>query len=180
MKRRLLNVLTALSLLLCVAAVGLWALGEVWPSDFIVARGGRIVHFGVHAGRLQLSQAGGHYQNRPLTWLPYGTQVWIGGENIPEAKWSAGIVRGWYGPAHGAYYGDGSLGTLDSYARYWSCETHPAAPVLLAAALPVVSLRSYRRRHSRITRDLCPRCRYDIRATPGRCPECGTEAGGVG
>lgn len=174
-RRRLLNLLTALSVLICVAAIGFWALGEVWPSDFVVAWGGRIVHIGIHAGRLQLSQAGGHYENRRLTWLPYGTQVEIGGESIPEAKWSAGIAWGWYGRAHGAYYGDGSLGTLDSYARYWSFETHPAALALVAAALPVVSLHSYRRCHSRITRGLCPRCGYDLRATLDRCPECGAE-----
>ena len=52
------------------------------------------------------------------------------------------------------------------------------AVVLTAAVLPVLWLRGRRRRHQAAryaAADLCPRCAYDLRASPGRCPECGAE-----
>jgi hypothetical protein len=48
-------------------------------------------------------------------------------------------------------------------------------------AVAVLRLGRYLWRRQRQRRGLCPRCGYDLSATPGRCPECGTvPAGGEG
>ena len=51
---------------------------------------------------------------------------------------------------------------------------------VVTGVLPAAWLR--RRRRERRTRllGLCPRCGYDLRATPGRCPECGKVPAGGG
>jgi hypothetical protein len=56
-------------------------------------------------------------------------------------------------------------------APWWSLVLATAA---LPAAWAVVAWRRWRR----IEPGHCPRCGYDMRATPQRCPECGAEARG--
>jgi hypothetical protein len=46
----------------------------------------------------------------------------------------------------------------------------------LFAMPPAVWFQRYRVRRKRIRQGLCVKCGYDLRATPGRCPECGHEA----
>jgi hypothetical protein len=59
---------------------------------------------------------------------------------------------------------------------------HWSFPALIIACviggLAVLRL-AYRRRENdmRKAQGLCLKCGYDLRATPGRCPECGAERG---
>ncbi len=46
-------------------------------------------------------------------------------------------------------------------------------PTVLFAVLPTLALIRLRRRRKRRRLGLCSRCGYDLRASTGRCPECG-------
>jgi hypothetical protein len=49
-------------------------------------------------------------------------------------------------------------------------------PLVLSLVLPAFWLWSWRRRRLRIPVGKCPKCGYDMRATPQRCPECGKDS----
>jgi hypothetical protein len=61
-------------------------------------------------------------------------------------------------------------------APFWSL-------TLAATALPLtwttLRFRSRRRQRRNVSQGHCPICNYDLRATPDRCPECGTVVAGI-
>lgn len=57
--------------------------------------------------------------------------------------------------------------------RIWMFSVLFALPALFWGGFGVVKLRAHYRRRRRLAAGACLGCGYDLRATPGRCPECG-------
>jgi hypothetical protein len=137
MKRRLLNLLAVLSLVMCVAsAVG--QLARVTAGPLTITRGPTLL-FGVELGKLVVGR-------RPAA--PY------------RPAWAGQVQR------CGFRYTRWSDGSDETEVPLWA-----VAAVSLAAA---PAARVLARRAGRGVADgHCVGCGYDLRATPGRCPECG-------
>jgi len=149
MTRRLLNLLTALSLLICVAAVYSWVRSYL-PGDTVFYHAdGRI---GVIFNDWGESRTG-RMPQQTLTSLRPWTQshvTLLGGE-----------------------YMTGAFPNAPTDGRFIVIAVPHVLIVALAAVAPVWWLAVARRRRRRNRANLCPGCGYDLRATPGRCPECG-------
>jgi hypothetical protein len=173
MLRRLLTVLSALSLLLCAAAVALWvrsyfrgdsvgfAGGPPPPavsSEWFVRSNYGVLYF---ARNSAYGSALG-FDERPLRWR----------SSPPSRVFSHPVVPGRpFSFVLGPFSLGGRIGPAYSHAAFTVPHWFPA---LLGAVAPLVWLRRFRRTRRRKARGLCARCGYDLRATPGRCPECGT------
>ena len=178
MRRRLFTFASALSLLLCAATVALWV-----RSYRHVMR----LSFERHVGRCYLATSGNGYilwESRlctsPLKRSPAGLMF---GEEDPEpivrerllADWPKSIGPNVAGFAIGRWITlVGPTGDRDEFYRCHVARTPDWAIVLLGAVLPLIWVATrLRQRHDRI-RGRCLTCGYDLRATPDRCPECGT------
>jgi hypothetical protein len=153
-RRRLLNLLTALSLLLCLAVCVLWVRSYfiednifhgTWErGDNIITTKGRIV--------VELLSTG-HPVLRWRHWTaPPGSS--------PRTATEAGVAPTWWLPG------------VEWAADVNRFSLSLAWPAALALVLPCV--RALSRRTSTVNH--CINCGYDLRATLDRCPECGTHA----
>jgi hypothetical protein len=191
MARRLFTLLSALSLLLCVAVAVLWVRSH---------SAGDKVSYGWTAlpETRQVTLLG--YTNRGMLFLSRYDVRFSG--PIPPGFWGdpAGRLR-WeqyrpYPPSApadryllGFRATDASRSTALSdppgVARVerWRIVAVPLwVPLLALGIWPAARLWLWRRRRGarRLAKGLCPSCAYDLRATPGRCPECGAPATGKG
>jgi hypothetical protein len=199
-RRWLLNGLTAVSLVVCVAMGALWA--RSWHKGQSIERvdpDRRIVVTSMY-GLITASRWDGVFEPTLGTGFernhaPRGTwqkwMYWHGREfgDTGPTDWAyepfCGSDRWWQmlgfdgcdlqlKPRRGAALHDWLQPQWSGRVRgltlpYW-------AVVLVFSVLPMISLLRLvqRFRHSRA--GLCPACGYDLRATPERCPECGTVA----
>jgi hypothetical protein len=166
LRHPLLNLLTALSLLLCVGIVALWVKGYQWGGAFEVRVNGVAYQVAWPVGRVALAARPAAAPHPPL-----------GYELIrhPPVDLDQSYTRRAAFPPPADYHAFAGFGWLHDggmrsvFAPAWLL-------ALAAALLPAWHLpREWRGRTTdrRRRRGQCLSCGYDLRATPDRCPECG-------
>ena len=174
MRRKLFTLAAGASAVVFVGVCGLWAESYRWwmaglrgtPWD-----GGAVVFLdagGVYAGR---------YPDAAMARPPGGAAGWrfqalrnpSGGSAAESIESTGGLAANRWLPARAFAPGPTFHGLRLVVVPCW-------VPALVTAVLPVAWLAGRVRRRRRRMLSLCPTCGYDLRATPERCPECGTVA----
>ena len=179
MKRRLFNLLAALSLLLLVAAAVLWG----WTSGtYRNVRFSRVVagtpsaawecfDLSAHCGAIRIG--------RMVIWNYRGAspgpgwKVETSGSPRSTVAWVSHTFAG-FGATDKTWDATATVRrrTQELVVPLWAVIALCAVlPALAARRLYRQTLCDRRRRHGR-----CPHCGYDLRASPERCPECGGAA----
>jgi hypothetical protein len=96
-----------------------------------------------------------------------GIPPWI--YNVFPASWPTPVDHSWLGCGYSSYALAGSNGWATPQARELRIPLW--FPLALFAALPIARWLVHRRQFAA---GMCSQCGYDLRATPNRCPECGT------
>ena len=170
MKRWLLNLVSVLSILLCIGTGALW-LRSCTEKD-------RVYFFGQH-------QAYGLETGSGVLTLILRERQLFDDAGWRHEVWPEEVNRSelWHNGSLAAHLGFGVStqrrigGDMGDYGHF---ATLPLWFLMLcfAVAPAVRILQLYRKRKARRL-GLCEECGYDLRATPGRCPECGHEAAGA-
>jgi hypothetical protein len=175
--RRLFTIISALSLVLFITTVGMGA-RSYWYTD---QASWYAVRLGADDGPdddivwdVSIISSDGTVEFNVSRWSGFG---WPGDMTEPGMWWeitSSQEVSPVDG--HGFYYDGSKLfdETGSMPVRGLGLQTPYWCPAVGSAVLPMawIALRS-RRRHG-LRGGCCPICGYDLRASPERCPECGT------
>jgi len=172
LRRRTFTALSVLSLLLSAATVTLWVRSH-WQRDTIFHRSvdsnlALHVQTAVSQRGLLIVAASTHSFPRdrpPLGWWRYASQVSDVDLYLDQFDSSAG--------GSGLVLGFGFRSIVESGITYGATALPHWFLALLFAILPVLHLRAAIRSRRLNRAGHCPRCGYDLRATPQRCPECG-------
>lgn len=168
--RRPFTFVSALSLLLCLTAVSAWVLGEFVPLDesstwdFYSRMGGgpmfqRYQHFSVVHGIV--------YVQWEQTFPP--DPRWPIIAKYPGYPLALAPQKTWLGFSY--YRRHPVMGLRGNYREF-------GIPLWFVIAFTAIApswwTAGWRRARKARAKGLCTSCGYDLRATPNRCPECGT------
>jgi hypothetical protein len=171
MTRRLLNLLTVMSLLLCVVVVALWV-RSYFRYDIVAlaAYSGHSTEFFAARGRAVFFHFNSYDDDGPPTEWTYA--AWPAGSPMArrmDAEFSDLGPHWWTRLGFAAVFTDSH-----PYYKRLRVVSVPLWFIALVSAAPPLAYAALRRRaKTRRLASLCLRCGYDLRATPGKCPECG-------
>jgi hypothetical protein len=187
---RLVNLLTLLSAALAAAVVTLWVRSQLAQDSLVWERVAEEGNYRV-ADRYVLHTYRGGLE---VSGIVYGVARGSDGVADPPmpapqpAEWSSGPPRPSFHFPRGPMTVCNRLGFLldrddirrdaaqNTFRSEWMVAGPYWAPCAGAAIMPGALLLARLRRRTRTRAGLCPACGYDLRATTGRCPECGALA----
>jgi hypothetical protein len=168
-RRRLFTAVSVVSLLLCVATLALWVRSyhRLDRASYLERSS---LSIDVQSIRGQIEVVHGFTSPTGTPGLSYDSL------SSTDFKSSREVIRdspsGYDFPTI-ALLGFGYM-HIESSPAWWAWFPHWFL-ALLFAILPALHLRATIRSRRRHRIGHCPTCGYDLRATPQRCPECGTE-----